>query len=208
MSWNRARKSNPPPASGGIWLRVKDGENFAGVPVGTPAMLKKHWCGGRSRLCLRPDHCPYCVGEEEAEPARVAYLGQFWLPSEQSTKILEMSPTVFSLFCDEMAEVEQDGGDPDATLFRLSRNGSGIKTRWSVRARGEMAAPDDVELHDLAEFGGRSLTMSATITITAPEPDDDTPRRRKRQKRDDDDESRWAPRGGRRAAADDDEIPF
>ena len=147
MGWNNARKTEPPSSSAGKYLKFDDGTKATIIPLGVPHRRRQHWTGVGYVDC-EGKGCPHCA-DPTVDDARDSYEANVWHVELGCCQIIGMSQTLWNMFSEEMAEVEDDGGDPDKMAYRISRKGLREKTRWKVRAHRPATAPDRVELHPL-----------------------------------------------------------
>lgn len=135
--------------AGIMFISLKDGDAITVAPlVGMDEMISAHM---HEYWDIRPAIYHPCIGSADCPSCHAGHDARFkaYIPvvtSDGDIKILPMGIKV----SEQLVDIEEEiGGDLTGHVLKIRRNGSGLKTRYVVRAIGKTV---DVEDYDQPDF--------------------------------------------------------
>lgn len=127
MSWSTAKQSAERQMSGGLFVRLKDGDSITGVVDDDVVERRTHWIANSVYRC-RGKGCAEC----SAEKPRVSFAFLMFDVDAANWRIVELSRTAFL----EVAELEDE---LPTHVVTIKRTGSAMHdTRYRARSKGEI----------------------------------------------------------------------
>lgn len=163
----RGKAALPSPTASGVFLQLADGDTAIVAPmVGMDQLVSidQHafWLdGGNSPIfpCLQTEECPGCQLEDT--PRYRAFL-PVWTKSD-GAKIFSFGVSVAR----NLTDLEEEVGSIKGIVIKIKRQGSGLKTRWTILSLGKKVKISDDDIPDVEKSLGPTTVEEIRAMLAA-----------------------------------------
>ncbi len=147
--------------AGGLFFKLEDGASSTILVLGDPMRKWRIFADGS-----------YQDVDPGTPSAQQIYVLNVFDVDEETTRIWDCNGPTFVELSDMLADLEEEAEkekkeyDPCREKLQIKRNGTGPKTRYSIRPKGQagaalMDAAGQADEYDLTEHGGHPMPMAA-----------------------------------------------
>jgi len=126
--------------SGGLYVRLADGERIQGVFRGSPSIFRLHWANRQSTRCEGKDRCALCQGGDKP---KFRFAINF-ITKEDGVWVAKIFEQGYLLY-KKLKDLHENDYNLEETAVNVSRTGEELETEYNVlpaKNNGGLTAKD------------------------------------------------------------------